>query len=263
MNSIIFYSILLFIILTIFIPSIYNYAYSSFIGRIVIILLIIFFAKQNIFLALIFITIVITYSYPLYEGFNVGKISLVTDDTKPTNPSNKDDLFNYYYNFYCADPNKLNVWSNILNNPNKYTSDEVALANYNINKYTQVCVNNGMYDANVQQILNDRKPKGPFGWLAGAFDSIVNLGSNMFGQGSVMGNNGNIDGCSYNGDASRYVYYRPDCMLENNSNFMCNNIYNGSPIYQSAKAVSNNLALSNTSQQDAQYIINTQKWVGC
>ena len=93
MNSIIFYSILLFIIISIFMPSIYNYAYSSFVGRILILILILYFSKENIFLGLIFVTIVITYSYPLYEGFSMGKISLVTDNTRPVNVNSKDDLF--------------------------------------------------------------------------------------------------------------------------------------------------------------------------
>ena len=260
MNSIIFYSILLFIIISIFMPSIYNYCYSSFVGRILIIILILYFSKQNIFLGLIFVTIVITYSYPLYEGFNVGKISLVTDNTKPNNPANKDDLFNYYNEFYCADPNKMAEWTNIVNNQNSYTSDEVALANYHLTKAGQICSNNGMYDANYQQILDDRKPKGPFGWLTGAFESVVNFGSSLVGQGNVMGNNGSIDGCSYNGQGGRYVYYRPDCLLENNSNFMCNNISPSSQIYQSAQTVSNNINLTNNAQQSAQYLLNTQKW---
>jgi hypothetical protein len=119
-------------------PSIYNYCYSSFVGRILIIILILYFSKQNIFLGLIFVTIVITYSYPLYEGFSLGKISLVTDNTKPNNPANKDDLFNYYNEFYCSDPNKMTEWTNIVNNPNNYTSDEVALANYHLTKAGQI-----------------------------------------------------------------------------------------------------------------------------
>ena len=55
----------------------------------------------NFFSRFFFVTIVITYSYPLYEGFNMGKISLVTDNPRPVNVNNKDDLFNYYSNFYC------------------------------------------------------------------------------------------------------------------------------------------------------------------
>ena len=128
-----------------------------------------------------------------------------------------------------------------VNNPNNYTSDEVALANYHLTKAGQICSDNGMYDANYQQILDDRKPKGPFSWFESAFDSIVNFGSSLVGQGNVMGNNSSIDGCSYNGQGDRYVYYRPDCLLENNSNFMCNNISPGSQIYQSAQTVSNNI----------------------
>ena len=262
MNSIIFYSILLFIIISIFMPSIYNYCYSSFVGRILIIILILYFSKQNIFLGLIFITLVITYSYPLYEGFNIGTISLATNNTKPNNPANKYDLFNYYNEFYCSDPNKVNQWNTISANlNNKYTNDEVVLANYNLNNYTEVCINNGMYESNIQQTIYDQESQGQFGWLSGAFQSVINFGSNIAGQGNAMGNTSNIDGCSYNGQDGRYVYYTPECLLENNSSFMCNDISPGSQIYQSAQTVSNNTNLSNRSQQEAQYIINTQNWI--
>jgi hypothetical protein len=257
MNSIIFYSILLFIIISIFMPSIYNYAYSSFVGRILILILILYFSKENIFLGLIFVTIVITYSYPLYEGFNMGKISLVTNNPRPVNVNNKDDLFNYYSNFYC-DGTKVQGWNSIINDTSKkYTADEVYLANYNLNKYNQLCINNGMYDSNVDQILDDRKPKGVVGFLG----SIGGFFSNIFEGSSSSSNNGPIDGCSYKGQSDRYVYYRPDCLLENNNRFMCNDISSGSAVYQSANNTTNNHNLSNTSQQQAQYIINTQKWV--
>jgi hypothetical protein len=242
-------------------PSIYNYAYSSFVGRILILILILYFSKENIFLGLIFVTIVITYSYPLYEGFNMGKISLVTDHPRPVNVNNKNDLFNYYNNFYC-DANKVQEWNSVINDTNKkYTADEVSLATYNLTKYSQLCMNNGMYDSNVNQILDDRKPKGPFGWLTGAFESVVNFGSSAIGQGNVMGNNSDVNGCSYKGENDRYVYYRPDCLLENKNKFMCNDISSGSAVYQSANKVSNDINLTNNAQQNAQYIINSQKWV--
>ena len=261
MNSIIFYSILLFILISIFMPSIYNYAYSSFVGRFLLIILILYFSKQNIFLGLIFVTIVITCSYPLYEGFNVGKISIVTDHPRPVNVNNNNDIFNYYNNFYC-DASKVQEWSSIINDTKKkYTADEVYLANYNLTKYNQLCMNNGMYDSNVDQILDDRKPKGVGGFFESLYSGFVNFGSNAFGQGNVVGDNSAPNGCSYKGENDRFVYYRPDCLLENNNNFMCNNISSGSAVYQSAKNVANDINLSNTSQQNAQYIINTQKWV--
>jgi hypothetical protein len=71
MENLIFYNILLFALLCVFIPSVYNYMYSSFIGRIIILLLIAYFSKVNFYLALVFLTIIIVKSIPLYEGFKI------------------------------------------------------------------------------------------------------------------------------------------------------------------------------------------------
>jgi hypothetical protein len=67
--NVIFYNILLLSLLLVFIPSFYNYMYSSFIGRIIILLIIAYFSKVNFYLALVFLTIIIIKSIPLYEGF--------------------------------------------------------------------------------------------------------------------------------------------------------------------------------------------------
>lgn len=69
MNTLIFYNSLLLALLCVFIPSVYNYMYSSFIGRIVILLIIAYFSKVNFYLALVFITIIIIKSANIYEGF--------------------------------------------------------------------------------------------------------------------------------------------------------------------------------------------------
>ena len=259
MNSIIFYSILLFIIISIFMPSIYNYAYSSFVGRILILILILYFSKENIFLGLIFVTIVITYSYPLYEGLNIGKASLVTDNTRPVNLNSKEDLFNSHSRFYCYDPNKVSKWNSIINDTNKkYTADEVYLANYYLSKHSQLCNDNDLYNKNVDQILDDRKPKGVGGFFESLYAGVANFGSNAIGQGNAVGDNSTPNGCSYKGENDRFVYYRPDCLLENNNKFMCNDISSGSAVHKAANSVVNNNNLSNTSQQHAQYIINTK-----
>lgn len=260
MNSVTFYSILLFIIVSIFIPSIYNYAYSSFIGRIVIIALIIYFSYQNVFLGLIFITIVITYSYPLYEGFTstgkndfyVAKASIVTNNTKPNNVNSEDDVYNYFNTFYCADPNKVNRWNNIVNNPNQYNSDEVTLATYHLSKANQVCnSDNTQYNTNYTDIVNSRNPPG----IVSLFNSVVNAFSSTLGS----SNNSSIDACSYNG--AGYVYNTPDCLYENKNNFICNDINTGSSVYQAAQNISNSFTSPGTSQQDGQWVLNTQSWV--
>ena len=69
MNNLIFYNILLLALLCVLIPSVYSYMYTTFIGRIIIILLIMYFYKVNFYVALAFITLVIIKSIPIYEGF--------------------------------------------------------------------------------------------------------------------------------------------------------------------------------------------------
>ncbi len=71
MNTLIFYNILLLALLCVFIPSVYNYMYSSFIGRIIILLFIAYFSNVNFYLALVFITIIIIKSANIYEGYRV------------------------------------------------------------------------------------------------------------------------------------------------------------------------------------------------
>ena len=70
MNTLIFYNILLFALLCVFIPSVYNYMYNSITGRILILILIAYFSKVNFYLALVFITIIIIKSANIYEGFS-------------------------------------------------------------------------------------------------------------------------------------------------------------------------------------------------
>ena len=74
MNTLIFYNILLFALLCVFIPSVYDYMYSSITGRIIILMLIAYFSKVNFYLALIFITLIIIKSANIYEGFGVAKV---------------------------------------------------------------------------------------------------------------------------------------------------------------------------------------------
>ena len=73
MKTLIFYNTLLLALLCVFIPSVYNYMYSSFIGRIVILLLIAYFSKVNFYLALVLITIIIIKSANIYEGFTMPR----------------------------------------------------------------------------------------------------------------------------------------------------------------------------------------------
>ena len=142
MTGIFFYSILIFILLSVFVPSIYKYAYSCFIGRIVLVLLIIYFSKHNIILGLIFVTIIIIASMPLYEGFSpqdthtLAKNMLVTSNTSIKDKTNHQQVFDYFTKYYCAkdstSPNtgKLQRWNDILKSGDSDSdSKDIALAN--------------------------------------------------------------------------------------------------------------------------------------
>lgn len=257
MNSFIFYSILLFMIISIFIPSIYNYAYSSFIGRIFTIMLLLYFTKQNIFLGLIFITIVITYSYPLYEGFtNVGKIKILTDNTQPSNINNENDVYNYFYNYYCPDSSKTKRWQNILNTASS-SSDEYIIANYHMTNYNSLCNGNGTYNNNYNVELEQQEMQ----WNADSWFSNADLrAGNISGYDNLYYSVFTpIDACSQNNNPSTYAYSTPQCLLQNINTFACSN----DNIINSATNVSNNFNLDMSTQQDGQYILNTNSWFGC
>lgn len=138
MTGIFFYSILIFILLSIFVPSIYNYAYSCFIGRIVLVLLIIYFSKHNVLLGLIFLAIIITTSMPLYEGFLpqdiLAKNMLVTSNYSIKDNTDNQEVFDNIKKYYCekgsSSPNqdKLKRWSDILTSGDSDSKD-IALAN--------------------------------------------------------------------------------------------------------------------------------------
>lgn len=256
MNSFIFYSILLFMIISIFIPSIYNYAYSSFIGRIFTIMLLLYFTKQNIFLGLIFITIVITYSYPLYEGFGLSKTNIVTDNTQPNNINNQNDVYNYFYNYYCPDPSKINRWQNILKTASN-GSDEYNVANYHMTNYNSLCNGNGTYNNNYDAAVEQQEIQwNSDSWFSNNDVRTGNMGAYDSLYDSIFTT---IDACSQNNNPSTYAYSTPQCLLQNINAFACSN----DNIINSATNVSNNFNLDMKTQQDGQYILNTNSWFGC
>ena len=139
MTGIFFYSILIFILISIFVPSIYNYAYSCFIGRIVLVLLIVYFSKHSIFLGLLFVAIIIVTSMPLYEGFSsngffpknfLAKNLLVTSNTSIKDTTNNEEVFNYFTNYYCAKDSSGNVVTPLVPNQDKLKRwDDIILKN--------------------------------------------------------------------------------------------------------------------------------------
>ncbi len=186
MSGIFFYSILIFILLSIFAPSIYNYAYKCFIGRIVLVLLIIYFSKHSIILGLIFVTIIIFTSYPLYEGLSssssspgddyqgediLATQSLVTSNYSIKDKTNKQQVFNYFTKYYCDKDSNGNVryplrpnqikykrWYDIFKNQasdtdsKNITSTNIMLQNAICNPDTSRYYSN--YGANFQSAVN-------------------------------------------------------------------------------------------------------------
>ena len=168
MTGIFFYSILIFILLSIFVPSIYNYAYSCFIGRIVLVLLIVYFSKHNILLGLVFVAIIIVTSMPLYEGFSsngffpknfLAKNLLVTSNTSIKDTTNNAEVFNYFTNYYCAkgvdgrmgnggssvSSNYLGVSNGITDNNNQNNDDTTYLKDIPTTNGNPI--SNKMYDS--------------------------------------------------------------------------------------------------------------------
>lgn len=248
MTGIFFYSILIFILLSVFVPSIYKYAYSCFIGRIVLVLLIIYFSKHNIILGLVFITIIIIASMPLYEGFfpqdthTLAKNMLVTSNTSIKDKTNNQQVFDYFTKYYCAkgstpsspNPDKLQRWNYILKSGDSDSdSKDIALANTML----QAAVCSTDTSKYYQNYNNNWRLAYPIGFNP--------LYSNF--------NPSSISGCSYNG--SNHVLNTSSCLSENMKSRVCNDesIRN---IIPTAQNVSNNHKLDPYLQQDGQWMLN-------
>lgn len=278
-RSITFYSILLFILISLFIPSMYNYAYGSFMGRIIIVFLIIYFSIENIYLGLIFLVIIITTSYPLYEGFDngnnptfsVANYSIVTSNPDILDKTNNQQVLNYFTNFYCSkdnngnlipDADKMARW-NDMSTSDKSSSDEKTVAGFHKDIASKVCISNDpMYQQNKTSLTDDITAKykvtsvgGLFNFIGNLFKSTVNTvsGSNSYGD-TEQSELDSIDPCSYKG--SNYVISTPKCLNENYSTQICN--YPGSTS-KSSKVLANSYNLDPTIQQDGQWYLNMSR----
>lgn len=246
MTGIFFYSILIFILLSIFVPSIYNYAYSCFIGRVVLVLLIIYFSKHSILLGLLFVAIIIITSMPLYEGFFpkdiLAKNLLVTSNTSIKDTTSNREVFDYLKKYYCAKnssgnmvgPNqdKLKRWNDIIKSgsSNKYSID---IASANILLQSALCSgDNSQYYQNYNNNLRLAYPNG--------FNPNVNPNS--------------ISGCSHNGN--NHVLNMSQCLQESIKKKICDNDIIRRTI-TSGQNVSNNHKLDPYLQQDGQWMLNT------
>jgi hypothetical protein len=254
----------------------YNYAYSSFIGRIIIVVLIVYFSIENIYLGLIFLVIIITTSYPLYEGFVIANASMVTSNPNINNTSNSQEVLNYFTNFYCSRdtngnliPNekKMDRW-NKLTTSDKSTTDEQAMSTFHKNIADRVCRSNDpLYQQNKTSLTNDITAKYSLSSAGGFFNSIWNaiktvgnVGENIIGKSSTISTEqselDNINPCSYK--SSNYIISRPDCLNQNLSSQICN--YNigttTDSLKSSSKVLANDYNLNPHLQQDGQWYIN-------
>ena len=283
-RSITFYSILLFILISLFIPSMYNYAYGSFMGRIIIVFLIIYFSIENIYLGLIFLVIIITTSYPLYEGFDngnnptfsVANSSIVTSNPDISDKTNNQEVLNYFTNYYCSkdnngnlipDADKMARW-NDMSNPDKNSIDQQIVAGFHKDIASKVCISNDpMYQQNKTSLTNDITAKytptsvgGLFNFLGNLFKTVVNVTGNVAGVGSGFSDTeqselDSIDPCSYK--STNYVISTPKCLNENYSTQICN--YAGSTsdsLLSSSKVLANGYNLDPSIQQDGQWYLN-------
>lgn len=247
MSGIFFYSILIFILLSIFVPSIYTYAYKCFTGRIVLVLLIVYFSKHNIILGLVFVAIIIVTSIPLYEGFLpqdiLAKNLLVTSNTSIKDKKDNQHVFDYLKRYYCAkdslSPNqdKLKRWKDILKSKHiDNNNDSINVASANITLQSALCTTDtSKYYQNYNNNWRSAYPSG-----FNHFYSNVNPSS--------------ISGCSYNG--SSHVFNMPQCLPESIKKKICDNPIVTKTI-SSGRNISNNPELDPYLQQDGQWMLNT------
>jgi len=292
MTGIFFYSILIFILLSVFVPSIYKYAYSCFIGRIVLVLLIIYFSKHNIILGLVFVAIIIVTSMPLYEGFSLenklAKNMLVTSNTSIKDKTNNQQVFDYFTKYYCAKdsngsvittpslaPNKdkLKRWDDILNKKNPpadFHSVNLALSN----KMLQEVICNSDMTKYYENLSNNMIQDIGLSGTGPSVDSSDGCSKKFIDNNVYCGYWANIGECSrspsymlYNcqescnninsGDNSdnNYVFNVPHCLPKNFKNEVCQ-ADAIKKLISSATEVSDNLKLDPYLQQDGQWMLN-------
>jgi hypothetical protein len=183
----------------------------------------------------------------------MGKVNIVTDNTKPSNINSENGVYNYFSNYYCTDPNKPNRWQNILNTASS-SSDEYTVANYHMTNYNNLCNGNNTYNNNYYTALDQQESQwSADSWisnselLSGNYAGYDNLYYSIFTP---------IDACSQNNNPSTYAYNNPQCLFENLNSFACNS----SNVITPATNISNNFNLDVKTQQDGQFILNTNSW---
>lgn len=284
MSDIFFYSILIFILLSIFVPSIYNYAYSCFIGRIVLVLLIIYFSKHNVLLGLVFVAIIIITSMPLYEGFlpqdMLAKNMLVTSNYSIKDNTDNKEVFDHITKYYCStnegglsviNTEKQKRWSDILNSEaSDNDSRDVASANIWLQNLVCGIVDTSQYHENYNNNLNSTIASGSTTNL----NSVTGCSTQFIDENAYCSYWANVGECSRNpgymlyrcsnscnrvsgntATGTNYVFNTPVCLSENIQEEVCNNDLTKN-IIPSAVNVSNNPSLDPYFQQDGQWMQN-------
>jgi hypothetical protein len=292
MTGIFFYSILIFILLSIFVPSIYTYAYKCFIGRIVLVLLIVYFSKHSIILGLVFVAIIIVTSMPLYEGFYgnniLAKNLVVTSNTSIKDITNNQEVFNYFTNYYCAKdsngnvitplgPNtdKLKRWNDILDDissdpdsiniaiSNKILQQEMCnpstsqyYQNYNNNwSSTAAAASSSGSSFNPNQVTGcSTEFIDENAWCEyWAYDANQCAENPGYMLNSCAKSCNQVSGNPDTG--SNYVFNMPKCLPQSIQTGICNDASIGNLI-SSAQSISNNPKLDPYLQQDGQWMLN-------
>ena len=291
MSGIFFYSILIFILLSIFVPSIYTYAYKCFIGRIVLVLLIVYFSKHNIILGLVFVAIIIVTSMPLYEGFSpqdiLAKNLLVTSNTSIKDKTNNQQVFDYFTKYYCAKdtsgsvvtpltPNKDKTkrWDDILNQKNPSADiDSINIALSNKILQQVICSpDTSQYYQNYSNNFNAAYRNGYSDSVNP--NSVSGCSTNFIDKNAYCGYWASIGECSRNPNymlynctrscnsvsgntatGGNYVFNVSSCLPNSIETGVCSDASIGSLI-SSAQNVSNNSELDPYLQQDGQWMKN-------
>jgi hypothetical protein len=288
MTGIFFYSILIFILLSIFVPSIYNYAYKCFIGRIVLVLLIVYFSKHSIILGLVFVAIIIVTSMPLYEGFSgndiLAKNLIVTSNTSIKDITNNQEVFNYFTNYYCAKDSTGNVtgpnqdkfkrWDDILKKSSDDDSINLAVSNIilqqemcnpSTSQYYQNYNNNWSATAAAASSSGSSfNPNQVTGCSTEFIDENVWCGYWAYDANQCAENPGYmLNSCAKScnqvsgnpATGSNYVFNMSQCLPQSIQTGICNDASIGSLI-SSAQSISNNPKLDPYLQQDGQWMQN-------
>jgi len=243
-------------------------------------------------LGLIFVTIIIITSMPLYEGFSSDEFSeenllaknlLVTSNYSIKDKTNKQQVFNYFTKYYCEkdsngntiyplEPNKEKYqrWYDILTDESS-DKDSIDITSANITIQSAICNPDTSqyyqnYDNNFQQMFMSGYTKNP-SEIDGCSTKIIDKKTSCaywaaFGEcdkyPDYMLNMCKASCNKIKGETSteiNQVYNFPQCLQDNFKSEICSNNFIQSFV-SSSKNVSNNSSLDPYLQHDGQWVLN-------